>query len=80
MSWETDPPYDDSIFFYDYSGEQLQPNGNLTYTGPKPLYWTVLVVTGILQPVRATVLLDGVVEQNGVPPPSLVMASVAMLL
>lgn len=36
MSWEE--PYVDNIFFYDYSGEQLQPNGNLTYIGPKPLF------------------------------------------
>jgi hypothetical protein len=36
MSWEE--PYDDSIFYYDYSGDQIQPNGNLTYIGPKPLF------------------------------------------
>lgn len=36
MSW--DDPYDNSMFFYDYSGDQLQPNGNLTYIGPKPLF------------------------------------------
>ena len=36
MSWED--PYDDSIFYYDYSGTQIQPNGNLTYIGPKPLF------------------------------------------
>lgn len=36
MSWED--PYDNSMFFYDYSGDQLQPNGNLTYIGPKPLF------------------------------------------
>ena len=40
MSWITDttPTYDNSIFFYDYSGDQLAPNGNLTYIGPKPLF------------------------------------------
>jgi hypothetical protein len=36
MSWED--PYDESIFYYDYSGDQIQPNGNLTYIGPKPLF------------------------------------------
>ena len=36
MSWEE--PYDSSIFYYDYSGDQIQPNGNLTYIGPKPLF------------------------------------------
>jgi len=36
MSWND--PYDNSIFFYDYSGDQLASNGNLTYTGPKPLF------------------------------------------
>ena len=36
MSWEA--PYDNSIFFYDYSGDQLVDNGNLTYIGPKPLF------------------------------------------
>jgi len=36
MSWEA--PYDDSIFYYDYSGDQLEDNGDLTYTGPKPLF------------------------------------------
>jgi hypothetical protein len=36
MSWEE--PYDDSIFFYDYSGDQIKDNGNLTYIGKKPLF------------------------------------------
>ena len=36
MSWND--PYVENIFFYDYSGDQLTSNGNLTYTGPKPLF------------------------------------------
>jgi len=36
MSWEE--PYDNSMFYYDYSGEQIADNGNLTYIGKKPLF------------------------------------------
>lgn len=33
-----DPQITPDIFYYDYSGDQLQPNGELTYAGPRPLW------------------------------------------
>jgi len=43
FSWDpiegNDPQVTPDIFYYDYSGSQLVDNGNLTYTGQKPL-WT----------------------------------------
>jgi len=33
-----DPQVSPNIFYYDYSGSQLQPNGELTYAGQKPLW------------------------------------------
>jgi len=42
LSWipikENDPQVSPDIFFYDYSGSQLESNGNLTYVGPTPLW------------------------------------------
>lgn len=42
FSWSpienNDPQITEDIFFYDYSGNQLANNGNLTYTGQKPLW------------------------------------------
>ena len=42
FSWEPieglDPQISPDIFYYDYSGKQLQYNGDLTYIGQKPLW------------------------------------------
>jgi len=42
FSWkpieENSPQISPDIFYYDYSGEQLKNNGELTYLGPKPLW------------------------------------------
>jgi hypothetical protein len=42
LSWlpieENDPQISPDIFYYDYSGSQLLPNGDLTYAGQKPLW------------------------------------------
>jgi hypothetical protein len=42
FSWQpiegNDPQVSPDIFYYDYSGSQLLPNGDLTYVGQKPLW------------------------------------------